>query len=133
MAADGSDRRSIVLAGVGVFGAILVLVAIAVLADGGAGDPVATTASTVACAPDDAACRASQRSGDRPGIIPEPGTGQAAAEPGEPGGWEQLALLGVILAAVAVIAAVVVRSARRSRRGTAGPPADDGTAVRASP
>lgn len=128
MAADSSERRSILLAGVGLFGALLVLVVVALVFSGDAGDPDPATTSTVACTPGDEVCLAAQRSGERPGIIPQPGGGRAPSDPGEPGGWEQLALLGVILVAVAAIVTVVVRSTRRARRGSG-----DGTPVGTSP
>lgn len=128
MAPEVSERRSILLAGAGLFGALLVLVVVAIVFSGGAGDPDPVTTSTVACAAGDEVCLAAQRPGERPGIIPHPGDGRTPADPGEPGGWEQLALLGVILVAVAAITTVVVRSARRSRRGAGADP-DDGTPV----
>lgn len=112
------------LAGAGLFGALLVLVVVALVLSGGAGDPDPATTSTVACTPGDEVCLAAQQSGERPGIIPHPGDGRAPADPGEPGGWEQLALLGVIVVAVGAIVAGVVRSTRRARRR-----ADDGTPV----
>lgn len=128
MAADGSDRRSILVAGLGIFGAVLILVLVAVVADGGAGDPVATTAPPTTCPADRAPC-SEAAAGERPGIIPRPGEGQRPTEPGQRGGWEQVALLGVVVVAVALIATVVVRSARRARRVEI----DDGTPAGTSP
>ncbi len=116
MTTDGSERRSILLAGAAVFGALLVLVVVALVFSGDAGDPDPATTSTEACAPGDEVCLAAQQSGERPGIIPHPGDGRAPAEAGEPGGWGQLALLGIILVAVATIVVMVVRSTRRARR-----------------
>lgn len=134
MASEPSERRAILVAGAGVFGALLVLVVIAIVASGDAGDP-SPLGTTVACAPDDTTCLAAQRFGERPGIIPRPGEGRAPSEPNEPGGREQLALLGLIVVAVAVIAVLITRSARRARAGRSpsGTEADDGTGLHPSP
>jgi hypothetical protein len=48
-----------------------------------------------------------------PGIIPEPDAGRAPEDPGDRGGALQLAVLGLILVALAVIVWRIVRSARR--------------------
>lgn len=121
------------LAGAGIFGALVVLVIVAVVFSGDAGDPSPVTVSTVACDPDDEVCLAAQRAGERPSIIPRPGEGRAPSDPGEPGGWAQLALLGLILGAVAIIATVVIRSTRRSRRAGPRDHTDDGTPISSSP
>ncbi len=47
--------------------------------------------------------------GAKPHIIERPNTGHAPENPGDRGGWEQLSLLGLIIAAVVVIIAVGVR------------------------
>lgn len=127
--ADRAEKRSIVVAGAGVFGALVLLVIIAIVFSGGAGDPVVPSASTLACAPGDEVCRAAQQSAERPGIIPRPGEGTEPSSPGDRGGWAQFALFGLIVAALLSIAAVITRSARRARRavGPAGP--GDGTAA----
>jgi len=108
------ERRGLVIAGVGFFGALVVLIALVALVAGDEGDRRATTVSTIACEPDDAACLAAQRSGERPGIIPEPGEGQAPDDPGQPGGRQQVALFVALVAGLGVIVALVVRSTRRS-------------------
>ncbi len=50
-----------------------------------------------------------------PQIIPKPNSGQAPDDAGDRGGWAQLTLLGVMVAAVAGIAFAIVRGTNRSR------------------
>jgi hypothetical protein len=50
-----------------------------------------------------------------PPIIPRPNSGQAPDDPGDRGGWQQLAVLGVVIGGLGLIAALVVRDARRKR------------------
>lgn len=50
-----------------------------------------------------------------PHIIPKPSEGRAPDNPGDPGGWEQLALLGLVVAGLGTVAALVWRSSRRAR------------------
>jgi hypothetical protein len=111
---DPGERRRLVIAGAAFFGVLVVLIALVAIFGGGSGDEHETTGTTVACAPDDAACRAAQQSGERPGIIPQPGDGHAPDDPGEPGGWEQVALFFALVTALAVIVGLVVRSTRRA-------------------
>jgi hypothetical protein len=113
-AAADDERRRFVVAGTLFLGFLAVLVAVVAVLAGGSGDERRTTVTTVACAEDDTACRIAQQGADRPSIIPEPGEGQAPDDPGEPGGWAQVALFGVIVAALAVIVALVVRATRRA-------------------
>jgi hypothetical protein len=124
---DRVERRGLVIAGVVFFGALLALILVATVLNARAGDErTSSTGTTVACASDDAVCQAAQRSEDRPGIIPQPGSGRAPDEPSDRGGWEQVALFGAILLALALIAGLVVRSARRARAAASGsspPPA----------
>jgi hypothetical protein len=109
-----AERRRLVVAGATFFGILIVLIAVAAILGGGSGDERQTSVSTIACEPDDAVCLAEQRSGERPGIIPQPGEGHTPTEAGEPGGWEQVALFVVLVAALVVIVALVVRSTRRA-------------------
>ncbi|HEU5152382.1 MAG TPA: hypothetical protein VFU19_17970 [Iamia sp.] len=111
---DGGERRGLVLAGLAFFGVLALLIGLVAVFGAGAGDERETTATTESCAPDDAACRAAQQSGERPGIIPKPGEGHAPDDPGEPGGWAQVALFFVLVLALGVIVALVVRSTRRA-------------------
>lgn len=53
----------------------------------------------------------------RPGIVPRPGEGTAPEEPGDRGGWAQLALFALMLGAMVAIAVVVVRGTKRTRAG----------------
>lgn len=116
------ERRQIVAAGVAFFGILVLLIVVAAVFAGGAGDERTTTGTTVACAPDDAVCRAAQAQGERPGIIPQPGSGHAPDDAGEPGGWGQIAVFGGIVAALALIGTLVAVSMRRARAGRTGPP-----------
>ena len=109
-----AERRRLVVAGAACFGVLIVLIEIAAIVGGSSGDERRTSVSTIACEPDDAVCLAEQRSGERPGIIPQPGEGHTPADAGEPGGWEQIALFGVLVVALVVIVALVVRSTRRA-------------------
>jgi len=111
---DTGERRRLVMAGLAFFGVLVVLIGLVAVFGGGSGDERQTPVTTVACAPDDAACRAAQQSGERPGIIPQPNEGHAPTDAGEPGGWEQVALFFALVAGLAVIVALVVRSTRRA-------------------
>jgi hypothetical protein len=93
---------------------LVVMIGLVAVFGAGSGDQRETTVTTEACASDDAACRAAQRSGERPGIIPQPGEGHAPDDPGEPGGWEQVALFFALVTALGVLIALVVRSTRRA-------------------
>lgn len=115
------ERRGIVLAAAGVFGALAVLVVVAVVFSGDAGDQ-RTVASTEACAPDDRACIDARGQQPGAGIIPQPGEGRAPQEAGDRGGTAQVALLALLLVAMAAIVGLVVRSSRRARAGRAAPP-----------
>lgn len=108
------ERRRLIIGGGAFFGVLVVLIALVAIFGGSSADERNTTVTTEACAPDDATCRAAQQSGERPGIIPEPGAGRAPDEPGEPGGREQVALFFALIAALGVIIALVVRSTRRA-------------------
>ncbi len=102
------------MAGAAFFGILVVLIGLVVVFSGDAGDPQ-PSATTDACAPDDAVCRAAQQETARPGIIPRPGEGQAPDEPGDRGGWEQWAVFVALVAGLALIITLIVRSARRNR------------------
>jgi hypothetical protein len=53
---------------------------------------------------------------DLPGVIPRPNQGREPRHAGDPGGWLQLTLAALVVAAVAAIFAVVARSASRTTR-----------------
>ena len=57
--------------------------------------------------------------GDKPHIIDRPNSGHAPTNPGDRGGWEQLSLLGLIVAAIVGLAVVVFRGGSRARAGRA--------------
>jgi len=111
---DAAERRRLVTAGLAFFGVLVVLIGLVAVFGGGSGDERETPVTTEACATDDAACRAAQQSGERPGIIPQPNEGHSPTDAGEPGGWEQVALFFALVAGLAVIVALVVRSTRRA-------------------
>ncbi|MBV9950607.1 MAG: hypothetical protein JO291_01550 [Acidimicrobiia bacterium] len=58
----------------------------------------------------------------QPRIIRRPEDGVAPEGPGDPGGWEQLALLGVIVAGVGVVGGLVWRASRKARAAAGAPP-----------
>lgn len=60
-----------------------------------------------------------QEAGAPPEIVPQPNSGKAPDEAGDRGGWAQLTLLGLIVAAVVGIGFVVMRGSRRSRANRA--------------
>ncbi|MEJ7585803.1 MAG: hypothetical protein WKF43_17350 [Acidimicrobiales bacterium] len=53
-------------------------------------------------------------------IIPRPNQGQAPQDPGDRGGWEQLAILAAIVVGIGLLATLAWRSGHRARdrRGT---------------
>lgn len=113
---ETSERRTLIWAAVGFFGVLLVLIGATVLFSGDSGDQRETPVTTEACAPDDAACEATGEAVVRPGIIPEPGSGRAPEDEGDPGGALQIAVFVLIVAGLATIIGLVVRSSRKARR-----------------
>lgn len=61
-----------------------------------------------------------EEGGAKPHIIPRPNEGRAPTDPGDPGGWEQLTLFGVLAVALVGIGVVVARGGgARARAGRA--------------
>ncbi len=60
--------------------------------------------------------RARQEELANPRSIPLPDSGRAPQRPGDPGGWEQLALGGLLVVALAGGAVWLVHSSRKARR-----------------
>ena len=54
-----------------------------------------------------------------PDIIPDPSQGRAPEDPGDPGGWQQLALFGLLAASLVGIGVVVFRGGKRSQANRA--------------
>jgi hypothetical protein len=105
-AAPRSERRRYLIAGVAM---ALVLVGLALLVGLLADDPPRSQQ------------RPQENTAEKPQMIPQPGTGRAPEQPGDPGGWQQLAVLVVMVAGMAVLAALAWRSSVRARKryGTA--------------
>ena len=51
-----------------------------------------------------------------PNIIPTPAEGRAPDNPGDPGGWEQLLVLGLVIIGLASVGGLLWRSSRNARR-----------------
>lgn len=111
---EREERRGFLIAGGLFLGAIVVLVALTVVFSDATGDQ-RTTTTTVSCSSDDLECQAAQQSAERPGIIPRPGEGQTPDEPGDRGGWQQIAVFLALVAGLGLIIVLVVRSSRRAR------------------
>ena len=60
-----------------------------------------------------------EQGGAKPHIIPQPGDGQAPSAPNERGGSEQLALFGLVMAAITGIGVVIFRGGKQARKGRA--------------
>jgi hypothetical protein len=102
------DRRTIVISA---------LVMIAVLVGGVA--LVAVTSNSGSETRTDTQGQVGGEGGATPNIIPRPGEGKAPASPNERGGSEQLALFGLVLAAMAGIGVVIFRGGKSARAGRA--------------
>jgi hypothetical protein len=50
-----------------------------------------------------------------PRIIERPEDGRAPEQPGDPGGWQQLALLGLVVVGLGTVTLLVWRSSRKAR------------------
>jgi hypothetical protein len=86
------ERRTMIIAAVVLFGVIaLGVLGTALLADPGAPSSEAPAAD------------------QPPSIIVKPNSGEAPQDSGDRGGWEQLALLGLMVGAVGVIAVLALR------------------------
>lgn len=101
---DGDNRRSYLLAGL-VLGLVILVGVIAVAATTDVGPRRDTQGQT------------GEDGGAKPHIIPRPGDGVAPQNPGDRGGWEQLALFGVMATAMAGIGVVIFRGGRNARTG----------------
>ena len=85
------DRRTLIISAVLLFGVIALGVgAIALFSDPGPPSPAQGSQAT-------------------PRIIEQPNTGSAPENPGDRGGWEQLALMGLVLASLVGIGVVIAR------------------------
>jgi hypothetical protein len=90
----------------------------------------------VAVYPDDGSGHRNDRAvtaSTQPKIITRPEDGVAPEQPGDPGGWEQLALFGVIVAGLGAVGTLAWRSSRKARAAagaTAVPPPTPGSAAR---
>ena len=109
------DRRTLVISALVLFGAIAIgILAIAAFSDPGEPTPRAPGEQV------------------KPNALERPNQGAAPQNPGDRGGWEQLAILGLIIVAVVVIAVVVFRGggakakANRERWKAAGASGHDG-------
>ena len=72
----------------------------------------------VAVYPDDGTGTSTPRSEPwAPRIIERPEEGRGPEQPGDPGGWQQLALLGVVVAGLGTVTVLVWRSSRRAGSG----------------
>ena len=112
---ESAERRRFLVAGAVFLGALVVLIARRRPVQRRRRRPAHHGDDRRRAPSDDVECRAAQQSAERPGIIPRPGEGQAPAEPGDRGGWEQIAVFVALVAGVSLIIALVVRSARRDR------------------
>lgn len=92
------DRRVVIASAAVLIGALLLGVAVVALTYDP--EPTSTTTTLVGESPGAAAA---------PGIIPKPNSGTAPEKPGDRGGWEQLALMGLILVALVGIGVIVAK------------------------
>lgn len=99
-----SDRKKFWVAVAVVFGAIIVTAGAAAIAHDRFEPPPAQRAET------------HQEAVQQPSSLERPDYGRKPEHPGDPGGWEQLALLGLLIVALGGGTALVVRSSRRARR-----------------
>lgn len=67
----------------------------------------------------DTQAQVSGEGGATPHIIPQPGEGKAPTAPNERGGSEQLALFGLVMAAITGIGFVIFRGGKRAQAGRA--------------
>src|SRR5699024_2397136 len=112
------DRRTVILAGIGM----IVLLIIGALLSGffidSNSDPMGDTNPAVIIA-EATGDTIPVGGGSRPRIIPDPAEGKAPETPGEPGGWQQTALLGFVCAAIAAIGVGIFIGGRRTRANKA--------------
>jgi len=81
---------------------------------------VVAVAATVSDGPRrDTQNQLAENGGAKPHIIPRPDDGHAPTGAGDRGGWEQLALMGLMTAAVVGIGLVIFRGGRKARENRA--------------
>ena len=98
-----SERRSYWIAAIVLFAAIAALTATAVL----------TTSSGPR---KDTDGQIQEQGGAKPHIIPRPGEGETPDRPNDRGGWQQVLVLGLVVAGLGGVAGLAWRSSRRARR-----------------
>lgn len=104
-------RAPMFVAAAVVFGAVLLgAVAVAWLA-GDSGGTSASTTTTLVVEPDGSV----QPQLDRPSSLPQPNTGRAPEDSGDPGGWEQLTVFALVTAGMLCIGVIVFRGGKRTR------------------
>jgi len=118
-ASDGSNqdaRRTTIIAALVVFGAVIVGAVLVVLLSGdGDGDGSSATTTSIVVGPDGEELPAYER----PSSLPEPGSGRAPEDSGDPGGWEQGLLFGLLAVALLGIGVAIFRGGRRAQAGRA--------------
>jgi hypothetical protein len=97
----GSERRRYLIAGIVM---ALAIVGLALLVGLLADDPPRSQQ------------RPRENTAEKPEMIPQPGSGRAPEQPGDPGGWQQAAVFGVMVAGMATLALLAWRSSVRARQ-----------------
>ncbi|HEY4377576.1 MAG TPA: hypothetical protein VGM93_10470 [Acidimicrobiales bacterium] len=95
------ERRPFWIAFGVMFGSMLLAAVVAYATAGHSGDPNPTAQANAA----------------REASIPLPGSGHRPTNPGDPGGWEQLLTLGLIVIGVTGLGLLAWRSAAKAREG----------------
>lgn len=108
---DADPRRSMFIGAAVLFAAVaLGAVAVALFA-GDAGSETSTTTTAVILAPDGSQVPVYER----PSSLPQPNSGRAPEDSGDPGGWEQGLVFGLLAAGMLGIGYAVFRGGKRTR------------------
>lgn len=108
---DADPRRSMFIGAAVLFAAVaLGAVAVALFA-GDAGSETSTTTTAVVLAPDGSPVPVYER----PSSLPQPNSGRAPQDSGDPGGWEQGLIFGLLGGGMLVIGFAIFRGGKRTR------------------